>query len=102
MRIIGLSLVVVAVLVGCKKEPPATESANKSTPVPAAAEPASADEPAVDVDVDDEALDDGRDQGEPMDEVDEPSHDLGDKAGAADLPDPPGERNEPQEGTGEE
>lgn len=105
MRIIGLGLVVMALAGACKKEPPASEGASKLTPASTAGTRAALPEEPVAVDVDDEAIED-ENQGEPMDDVDDPSHELSDKAGAADLPNenaaPEGQGKEPEDGADDE
>ena len=92
MRVIGLGLAAIfAVVAGCQKEQPVSESAKKPGPAqeaPAAksAAPPSPEEPSVEVEVDHDEADD-KGQGEPMDEVD----DEPDKSGAADPPTESGE-----------
>jgi hypothetical protein len=86
MRVIGFGLAAIfAVLTGCQKEQPVSESAKKLSPAreaPAAklADP-SPEEPSVAVDVEEDEADD-QGHGEPMDEVDDVSE------GAARSPKP--------------
>ena len=92
MRVIGLGLATVfAVVAGCQKEQPVSESGKKLSPAqeaPAAkiAAPPNPEVPSVEVEVEHDEADD-KGQGEPMDEVDDES----DKSGAADPPTESGE-----------
>jgi hypothetical protein len=109
MRVIGLGLAAIfAVVGGCQKEPPVSESARNPSPAPgkvlspAQETPAaklaapSSEEPSVAVNVeDDEAADNvaaDNGHGEPMDEVDDVAH----KAGSPEpeAADPPTEAEE--------
>jgi hypothetical protein len=101
MRVIGLGLAaIVAVVGGCQKDQPVSESVRK--PGPAQETPAaklaapSPEEPGVAVDVEDDETDDNvaedNGHGEPMDEVDDVSEKAGSREPAA--ADPPTEPEE--------
>jgi len=101
MRVIGLGLAAIfAVVAGCQKEQPVSDSAKKLSPAQEAPAAKSAappnpeerpEEPSVEVEVEHDEADD-KGQGEPMDEVDDVSDkSASDKAGAADPPTESGE-----------
>lgn len=100
MRVIGLGLAAIfAVVSGCQKEQPVSESAKKLSPAqeaPAAKLAApSPEEPSVAIDVEDDETDD-KGHGEPMDEVDDVSDTSGSREPTAEDP-PPKSGEDPEE-----